>query len=74
MNAKENNNEILIYCIDTLFEIISEGDREKIFDFANAIHNMPEICMGSRPLKTFKGEIREFRDMYGERYFPFFPK
>ena len=35
--ADENNNEILIYCIDTLFEIINEGEREKIFDFANAI-------------------------------------
>ncbi len=71
-SANENSNEILIYCIDTLFEIINEGDREKIFDFANAIHNMPEICTGARAFETFRTEIVEFRSKYGEQYFPFF--
>ena len=72
LEAHENDNNILIYCIDTLFEIMSEGDHIKINAFADTIHNMPEICMGVRPLHTFGGEISDFRSRYGEKYFPFF--
>lgn len=68
----ENSNYILVYCIDTLFDIITEGDYIKINCFADTIHNMPEICMGIRPLSTFVGEISEFRNRYGNNYFPFF--
>lgn len=70
--ADENQNDILLYCIETLFRIIDEGDGKKVNDFADAVHNMPEICMGLRPLYTFYPEILGFRQRYGEEYFPFF--
>ena len=43
MHSAPSEKEILLYCIDTLFEILNEGDKNKIFDFADAIHNIPEI-------------------------------
>ena len=65
-------HEILIYCIDILFEIINEGDNTKIFEFADTVHNMPEICIeNGRSFKTFCREIKAFRKKYGKHYFPF---
>lgn len=71
LHPHENDNYILIYCIDTLFEIINEGNCKKIKWFADTIHNMPEICMRDRPLHTFYSEISGFRSVYGNEYFPF---
>ena len=70
-HISENENHVLIYCIDMLLDIIEEGDCTKINCFADTIHNMPEICMGVRPLKTFHSEISIFRSSYGQEYFPF---
>lgn len=72
LHISENNNDILVYCIEMLLQAISEGNSEKINDFADAIHNMPEICMDVRPLYTFGGEISGFRYKYGDEYFPFY--
>lgn len=63
------NNRFLLYCIDTLFEIIAEGNREKIFDFADTIHNMPEIYLNLRNEISFLPEIENFRRKYGDFYF-----
>ena len=71
-HINENENHVLIYCIGTLFDIIEEGDCPKINCFADTIHNMPEICMGIRPLKTFYSEISIFKNEYGNEYFPFY--
>lgn len=72
LHNDENNNYIIVYCINTLLEIISEENSSKVNAFADAIHNMPEICMNVRPLHTFYGEISGFRARYGSHYFPFF--
>ena len=60
----KNNHNLLLYCIDTLFEIIQENNREKTFDFADLIHNMPEIYLSKRNIKSFKREIRIFNKKY----------
>ncbi|MBQ2675893.1 MAG: hypothetical protein IJF54_00635 [Clostridia bacterium] len=66
---QNNNHKILIYCIDTLLEIMNEGNRRKTFDFANAIHNMPEICMGTRDIDSFKPEINYYNCKNEEQRF-----
>ncbi|MEE0265184.1 MAG: hypothetical protein UD936_06105 [Acutalibacteraceae bacterium] len=63
---------ILLYCIDTLFEIINENNREKLCDFADTIHNMPEIAVRKRSFKSFRREIKAFRKKYGKAYFAYF--
>lgn len=63
------NHKILIYCINTFFDVVNEGDREKIYDFADTIHNIPEIGLGKRDFKSFKREIKAFRKKYGRGYF-----
>ncbi len=68
-NQLQNEHIILLYCINTLFEIIDENDIKKIFDFADAIHNIPEIYIGKRDFDSFSFEIKEFCDKYGKEYF-----
>ena len=63
--------KILLYCIDTLFNILDEGDKQKIFDFSDAIHNIPEIYMQKRNLYSFRRELKAFQKKYGKKYFPF---
>ena len=67
--AKRRARKILIYCIDTLFEIVEEGEREKIHDFADLIHNMPEIALKKRTFRSFAKEINAFSYKYEESRF-----
>lgn len=60
---------LLCYCIDTLLELVDEGERQKIFDFADTAHNMPEIYMGGRSFYSFRREIKAFQRKYGTSYF-----
>ena len=68
-HAKRRHRKILVYCIDTLFEIIEEGNAEKIRDFADLIQNMPEIGIGKRSFRSFGKEISAFNIKYEEFYF-----
>lgn len=70
-NSSPLEKSILLYCIDTLFEIINECNTQKIFDFADAIHNIPEIYMQKRNLYSFRKELKSFQRKYGKRYFAF---
>jgi len=70
-NSRGQEKEILLYCIDTLFSILGEGNVQKIFDFADAIHNIPEIYMQERNLYSLRAELKAFRKKYGKEYFPF---
>jgi len=65
-HAKRRPRKILTDCIDTLFEMIEEDDREKIYDFTDLIHNMPEIGMGKRTFRSFMKEIDAFNHKYEE--------
>ncbi|MBR6744177.1 MAG: hypothetical protein IKM00_03045 [Clostridia bacterium] len=65
-HAKRRPRKILTDCIDTIFEMIEEGNREKIYDFADLIHNMPEIGMGKRTFRFFSKEIDAFNHKYEE--------
>ena len=59
---------LILYCIDTLLEIINENNEKKIFAFADTIHNMPEICLGKRNIYSFTQEILAFQKIYGKDY------
>lgn len=65
-HAKRRSKKILVYAIDTLFEMIEEGNREKIFDFIDLIHNMPEIALKKRTFRSFANEINTFNNKYEE--------
>ena len=67
--VKKKDRELLLYCIDTMIEIIGEQNGEKIFDFADTVHNIPEIFLGTRNFYSFKDEIDTFRKKYGDKYF-----
>lgn len=70
-HSKPQERKILLYCIDTLLAIKDEGDRQKIHDFADAIHNIPEIYLQKRNLYSFRKELKSFQKKYGKQYFPF---
>lgn len=72
--TRGQEKEVLLYCIDTLFAILNEGDRQKVWDFADAVHNVPEIYMQTRNLYSFRLEFRTFQRKYGKQYFPFIHK
>ena len=74
MHSTAIEKSVLLYCIDTLFEILDEGDPEKIYDFADAIHNIPDIYMQKRNLYSFRAEVKAFQKKYGKHYFPFINK
>ena len=65
-HAKRRSKKILVYAIDTLFEMIEEGNREKIYDFTDLIHNMPEIALKKRTFRSFANEINAFNNKYEE--------
>ena len=71
LHSKENHNHVLVYCIDTLFEIMGEGNCTKINAFADVIHNMPEICQHVRQIDSFSDNILSFQNQYGRNYFRF---
>ncbi len=70
--AAENGDgrDALIYYIDTLLRLIKTADRQKAYDFADTVHNLPEICTGSRIITSFTYEVDNFRTLYGNEYFP----
>lgn len=68
-NQLQGEHQILLYCIKTLLLIIAENDKKKINDFADAIHNIPEIYLGKRDFDSFSFETREFCDKHGKEYF-----
>ena len=63
---------LILYCIDTLFELMKERDGEKLLDFTTTICNMPEICLGMRNVYSFHNEITAFQKKYGKDYFSFY--
>lgn len=71
---KTEDNKLLLYCIDTMFDILNERNKDKIRDFADTVHNIPEISMGFRDFYSFKAEIEDFRSKYGTKYFSDFDK
>lgn len=71
MHAIPSEKKILLYCIDTLFAILNEGIQQKICDFTDAIHNIPEIYMQKRNLYSCRKELKAFQKKYGRHYFTF---
>ncbi len=72
--SSKQEKKLLLYCINTLLEIIKEENSQKIFDFADTVHNIPEIFIGKRNYFSFYYEIKSFRNKYGKNYFPNFRK
>ena len=61
--------QLLLYCIDTMLTIVTEGDEQKTFDFADTVHNIPAYFLGERSLRSFRREIKAFQKRYGDTYF-----
>ena len=59
--SPKKERQILLYCIDTLLCIVDEGNRQKLYDFADTVHNIPEIFMGKRNFYSFRKEFSAFR-------------
>ena len=68
----EEKHTLLLYCIHTLFDILGEKNSGKLADFADVIHNMPEIYLGKRDTASFAFEVAAFRRKYGTDYFSSF--
>jgi len=73
-NKHSDDGDLILYCIDTMFDIINERKSQKIQDFADLVHDIPEIPMGKRSFYSFNDEIEAFRRKYGEKYFRDFEK
>ena len=71
MHSVPSEKRVLIYCIDTLLEILHEGNTQKIIDFSEAIRNIPEIYMQKRNVYSFRKELKAFQKKYGKNYFAF---
>ena len=65
-HTKRRPQKILTECIDTIFEMIEEGNREKICDFLDLIRDMPEIALKKRTFLSFYKEIDAFNYKYDE--------
>lgn len=68
-HGKKRDIKLLLYCIDTLFKVIEEGYQDKIYNFADLIHNMPDIFLGKRNFYSFRKEIKYFNEKYHEDFF-----
>ena len=67
--SSKKERQILLYCVDTMLCIVKEGDRQKLYDFADTVHNIPEIFLGERNFYSFRKEFSAFREKYGKDYF-----
>lgn len=66
------------YCMDVMDNVLKSGNRQEIYDFADAMHNMPEAGLpaanGGRRIASFRPEVDFLRKRYGEAWFAdFFP-
>ncbi|MGN1416130.1 MAG: hypothetical protein ACI4XF_04765 [Oscillospiraceae bacterium] len=42
-NPADRERDILLYCIDELSMLLGENNRQKIYDFCDAVHNIAEL-------------------------------
>lgn len=68
--APKKECELLSYCIDTMIDIINEGNDTKAFDFASTVRDVPHIFLEERDIYSFSAQIDEFKSKYGSGYFP----
>lgn len=73
-NSRPQEKIVLLYCIERLFDILNEGNSQKILDYTDTIYNIPDIYRGYRNLYSFRSKFEKFRKKYGEDYFPFLKK
>lgn len=70
LQATANDQDrLLIYCIETLLKLVQEGDRKKIFAFADAVHDTPKIGQFVWNELYFVPKFRAFQSIYGDHYF-----
>lgn len=74
LKRKKQERRLMLYCVDTLLEIIADNNKIKIREFADTIQNMPDIALGKRNIYSFDKEILRFQNKYGKKYFPDFDK
>ena len=79
--GKRKEKKLLIYCIDTLFRMIEEDDREKVYAFAGLSRDITDIFLGERNFYSFGEEIKSFNKRFREccfddmkKIYPYFSK
>lgn len=71
--------ELLIYCFINLSEMIEKSNYQMAEDFADAVHNLPEVFIKPYDLKQYwKTYIKPLNIRYKQKYFeqfkPFFKR
>lgn len=70
-NSSDRERDILFYCSDELLTLISENNRQKIYDFCDAVHNITELFYKStwKYKDYWKMMLKPFCRKYGSCYF-----
>lgn len=62
--------ELFTYCCINLSEMIEESNYQLAEDFADAVHNLPEVFMSPYDLKRYwKTYIKPLNNKYKQKYF-----
>ena len=69
-----NENALLLYCIDTMLEIINKDKTQKIVDFANISKQVVEVYQKKRYFHSLSLDITNFRFKWGKDYFKDYKK
>lgn len=64
-----NEKAFLLYCIDTMLEIINKDETQKIVDFANISKQVVEVYQKKRYFRSLSLDITNFRFKWGKEYF-----
>ncbi|MGN0696535.1 MAG: hypothetical protein ACI4J5_07225 [Oscillospiraceae bacterium] len=70
-SSADTERDILLYCTDELTALIAENDRQKIYDFCDAVHNIAELFYKDTWKYRDYWEImlKPFCRKYGSGYF-----
>lgn len=67
----DRERDILLYCTDELVQLINENDRQKIYDFCDAVHNIAELFYKNtwKYKDYWNTMLKPFCRKYGSCYF-----
>ncbi|MDD7429757.1 MAG: hypothetical protein SOU50_07915 [Oscillospiraceae bacterium] len=69
--SADGERDILLYCTDELITLIAENDRQKIYDFCDAVHNIAELFYKDtwKYRSYWNTMLKPFCKKYGSCYF-----
>ena len=69
LKLTENEKSFLIYCIDTMLEMLEEDNPQKIVQFANISKQVAQVYQKKRFFHSLSLDIKNFRWKWGKEYF-----